>query len=110
LVEEVLEARLKGDKEARGEKVEEGEDAEKKKRKKKVKDIKAVKLADEVVREYQEVLAKVSVCWLLCHLLPSFCPNRLTRLLLNSSTTIAAQNSGSSSWITKSQVPSPATY
>ena len=58
LVEEVLEARLKGDKEARGEKIEvdEAKDA---KKKKKVKDIKAIKLDDAVVQEYQEVLAKI---------------------------------------------------
>jgi glycyl-tRNA synthetase len=59
LVEEVLEARLKGDKEARGIKVEEEESDDKKKKKKKVKEIKAVKLDDEVVKEYEEVLAKV---------------------------------------------------
>jgi glycyl-tRNA synthetase len=68
LVEEVLEARLKGDKEARGlytAKVEEtAEDlenvAEKKaKRKAKVKDIKSIKLDDAVVKEYEEILAKV---------------------------------------------------
>lgn len=60
LVEEVLEARLKGDKAARGINEEEAEeDADKKKRKKKVKQIKAVKLSDEVVKEYQEILAKI---------------------------------------------------
>ncbi|KAK6542263.1 Glycine--tRNA ligase 1, mitochondrial [Orbilia ellipsospora] len=68
LVEEVLEARLKGDKEARqleaGAPVEETakevEGAEdKKKRKKKVKDIKVVKLEDSVVQEYEETLAKI---------------------------------------------------
>lgn len=60
LVEEVLEARLKGDKAARGivEEVEEETD-DKKKRKKKVKEIKAVQLADEVVAEYEYVLAKI---------------------------------------------------
>ena len=58
LVEEVLEARLKGDKEARGQRIEvdEAKDA---KKKKKVKDIKAVKLDDAVVQEYEEVLAKI---------------------------------------------------
>ncbi|KAF1813512.1 glycyl-tRNA synthetase [Eremomyces bilateralis CBS 781.70] len=57
LVEEVLEDRLKGDKEARGVKptAEEGEQ----KRKKKVKDTKAVKLDDAVVTEIEEVLAKI---------------------------------------------------
>lgn len=73
LVEEVIEARLKGDKEARlGEKkgaeggvqetakdVEENTTKEKK-RKKKVKNITAVKLPDELVKEYETVLAKVS--------------------------------------------------
>ncbi|KAH0556902.1 Glycine--tRNA ligase 1, mitochondrial [Trichoglossum hirsutum] len=59
LVEEVLEARLKGDKEARGQKVEEKEDADAKKKKKKVKDIKVLKLDDNVVKEYEEILAKV---------------------------------------------------
>lgn len=59
LVEEVLEARLKGDKEARGQKVEIDEDKEAKKKKKKVKETKAVKLDDKVVIEYEEVLAKI---------------------------------------------------
>lgn len=60
LVEEVLEARLKGDKAARGIKVvEEEEDADKKKRKKKVKEIKNIKLEDEVVAEYENVLAQI---------------------------------------------------
>ncbi|KAK8221249.1 glycyl-tRNA synthetase 1 [Phyllosticta capitalensis] len=58
LVEEVLESRLKGDKEARGQKItEEKEDP--KKKKKKVKEIKAVKLEDSVVQEYEEILAKI---------------------------------------------------
>ncbi|KAL4817838.1 hypothetical protein BDW67DRAFT_174592 [Aspergillus spinulosporus] len=57
LVEEVLEARLKGDKEARGQKVE--VDAEKEaKKKKKAKSV-AVKLDDAVVKEYEEVLAQI---------------------------------------------------
>lgn len=61
-VEEVLEQRLKGDKEARGEKAEEKEEDPKKK-KRKVKETKAVKLEDAVVKEYQEILAKVySLC------------------------------------------------
>lgn len=63
LVEEVLESRLKGDKEARGlvkdANADAQEDADKKKRKKKVKEIKAVKLDDEVVQEYETVLAKI---------------------------------------------------
>jgi glycyl-tRNA synthetase len=59
-VEEVLEQRLKGDKEARGEKAKEKEEDPKKK-KRKVKETKAVKLDDAVVKEYGEVLAKVCV-------------------------------------------------
>ncbi|KAK6454063.1 uncharacterized protein RJT20DRAFT_131573 [Scheffersomyces xylosifermentans] len=59
LVEEVLESRLKGDKAARGIVVKEEEDEDKKKRKKKVKEIKNVKLADEVVAEYENVLAQI---------------------------------------------------
>ncbi|KAF4783706.1 glycyl-tRNA synthetase [Colletotrichum scovillei] len=56
-VEDVLEARLKGDKEARGQKVEE-EDDPKKKKKRKTK-AEAVKLEDAVVQEYEEILAKI---------------------------------------------------
>ena len=61
LVEEVIEARLKGDKEARGiaQEEPEEEDEQKKKRKKKVKEIKAIKLDDEVVQEYETILAKI---------------------------------------------------
>lgn len=63
LVEEVLEARLKGDKEARGllknANANAQEEADKKKRKKKVKEIKAVKLDDDVVKEYESILAKI---------------------------------------------------
>ncbi|KAI4283311.1 MAG: hypothetical protein L6R35_005212 [Caloplaca aegaea] len=58
LVEEVLESRLKGDKEARGQKVEVDEEKDAK-RKKKLKDTKAVKLDDAVVKDYEEILAKV---------------------------------------------------
>lgn len=58
LVEEVLDSRLKGDKEARGQKVEVDKEKEAK-RKKKVKDAKATKLDDAVVREYEEILAKI---------------------------------------------------
>ncbi|KAI9924378.1 hypothetical protein ASPWEDRAFT_23431 [Aspergillus wentii DTO 134E9] len=58
LVEEVLESRLKGDKEARGQKV--AVDAEKEaKKKKKSKEAKAIKLDDAVVKEYEEVLAQI---------------------------------------------------
>lgn len=56
-VEAILEARLKGDKEARGQKVEEKEVDPKKK--KKAKSAAAVKLDDAVVQEYEEVLAKI---------------------------------------------------
>lgn len=56
-VEAILEARLKGDKEARGQKIEEKEVDPKKK--KKAKTAAAVKLDDAVVQEYEEVLAKI---------------------------------------------------
>lgn len=60
LVEGVLEARLKSDKEARGEAVvEKKDDDDKKKKKKKVKELKAVKLEDSVVAEYENVLAQI---------------------------------------------------
>lgn len=58
LVEEVLESRLKGDKEARGQKVEVDE-AKEAQKKKKVKHGQAVKLDDAIVTEYEEILAKV---------------------------------------------------
>ncbi|GAA5882585.1 hypothetical protein JCM16303_002058 [Sporobolomyces ruberrimus] len=59
LVEGVLEARLKGDKEARGVKeVEQEEDATAKKKKKKVKSV-AAKLEDSVVANYESILAKI---------------------------------------------------
>ncbi|KAF9884272.1 Glycine--tRNA ligase 1, mitochondrial [Aspergillus nanangensis] len=58
LVEEVLETRLKGDKEARGQKVVVDEEKEAKK-KKKSKEAKAVKLDDAVVKEYEEILAQI---------------------------------------------------
>ncbi|KAL4883084.1 hypothetical protein BJY04DRAFT_206677 [Aspergillus karnatakaensis] len=57
LVEEVLEARLKGDKEARGEKV--VVDVEKEAKKKKKAKSEAVKLDDVVVKEYEETLAQI---------------------------------------------------
>ncbi|KAK9479309.1 hypothetical protein V1514DRAFT_328293 [Lipomyces japonicus] len=59
LVEEVLESRLKGDKEARGQAATTPASGEEKKRKKKVKEIKAIKLDDSVVQEYEEVLARI---------------------------------------------------
>ncbi|CAN3355253.1 glycine--tRNA ligase 1, mitochondrial [Diutina catenulata] len=60
LVEEVLEARIKGDKAARGIKEEaKEEDEDKKKRKKKVKEIKNVKLPDGEAEEYESILAQI---------------------------------------------------
>ena len=59
LVEEVLESRLKGDKEARGTATDAKEDVDAKKKKKKVKEITAVKLDDAVIKEFEEILAKV---------------------------------------------------
>ena len=56
-VEAILEARLKGDKEARGQKVEEKEADPKKKKKKAKAD--AIQLDDAVVKEYEEVLARI---------------------------------------------------
>lgn len=60
LVESVLEARLKGNLEARGVAAEEKteEDPKKAKQKKKVKSV-AVKLEDEVVEKYESTLAKI---------------------------------------------------
>lgn len=58
LVEEVLEARLKGDKAARGVAVAATDDADKK-RKKKVKEIQNVRLDDAVVAEYESVLNQI---------------------------------------------------
>jgi glycyl-tRNA synthetase len=69
LIENVLEARLKGVKAARGVAIDAKEeeedakvDAKKQKRKvKDIKDIKAVQLSDSEVQEYEEILAKVSL-------------------------------------------------
>ena len=62
LVEAVIEARLKGDKEARGLKDDPvaEEDADKKKKKKKSVKSAAVKMDDQVVAEYESMLAQVS--------------------------------------------------
>jgi glycyl-tRNA synthetase len=62
LVEAVLEARLKGDKEARGVKDEPvvEEEGDKKKKKKKVVKSVAVKMEDSEVAEYENMLAQVS--------------------------------------------------
>ncbi|KAL2270367.1 hypothetical protein VTJ83DRAFT_2551 [Remersonia thermophila] len=57
-VEDVLEARLRGDKEARGQAVEDKDDDPKRKRKK-AKGHEAVRLDDAVVKEYEEVLAQI---------------------------------------------------
>ncbi|KAK3997282.1 putative glycyl-tRNA synthetase [Cladorrhinum sp. PSN332] len=57
-VEDILESRLKGDKEARGQKVEDKEEDPKKKKKKKTKG-EAVKLEDAVVKEYEGILAQI---------------------------------------------------
>lgn len=59
LVKAVLEARLAGDKEARGLKGDVVDSEKDKKRKKKAKTV-AVKLADEVVSEYETILAQAS--------------------------------------------------
>ncbi|KAI1336643.1 glycyl-tRNA synthetase [Xylariaceae sp. FL0016] len=56
-IEEILESRLKGDKEARGQKVEAKEDPKKKRKNKGVAE--AIKLEDAVVKEYEETLAKI---------------------------------------------------
>ncbi len=58
LVEQVLEARLKADKDARGQTIEVDE-AKEAKKKKKIKDTKIEKLDDAVVQEYEETLAKI---------------------------------------------------
>ena len=58
LIEEVLESRLRADKEARGEVVDIDEEKEAKK-KRKTKDMKAAKLDDGLVKEYEETLAKI---------------------------------------------------
>ena len=57
-VEEVLELRLNGNKEARGEKVQVDEEKEAK-RKKKARNTQAVRLEESVVKEYEEILAKI---------------------------------------------------
>lgn len=62
LVEGVLEARLKGDKEARGVAAEEVAEVDPKKKKKKAVKSTAVKLDDAVVQEYETVLNQVRVC------------------------------------------------
>lgn len=64
LVKNVLEARLKGDKLARGISARQQEDEveeDTKKAKSKVKDIKAAKLGDATVKEYEEIIAKATI-------------------------------------------------
>ncbi|SPO02771.1 probable glycine--tRNA ligase GRS1 [Cephalotrichum gorgonifer] len=60
-VEDIIEQRLNGDKEARGQKVEEAEadGADKKKKKKTKGKVEAVKLDDAVVKEYESILAQI---------------------------------------------------
>lgn len=60
-VEDILEARLAGDKQARGQKVEEEPEAEgdKKKKKKSKGKAEVVKLDDAVVQQYEEILAQI---------------------------------------------------
>ena len=58
LVEEVLEARLAGNKKARGEEVVVDE-AKEAKKKRKAKDTSAVRLDDSVIQEYEETLAQI---------------------------------------------------
>lgn len=63
LVKNVLEARLAGDREARGLAAQPvKEDDKKKKKKKKGKDV-AVQLADEQVKDYERILAQVRASW-----------------------------------------------
>ena len=59
VVEEVLEARLRGNEEARGEKIEIADDAKKKKKLKGKTTTEALKLDDAVIKEYSEILAKI---------------------------------------------------
>ena len=62
LVEEVLEMRLKGNKEARGQTLQQKDDQKAKQRKKRSGAAEAIRLDDAVVQVYEEILAKV---WLL---------------------------------------------
>lgn len=69
LVKNVLEARLAGDKEARGQAALPAKEDEKdKKRKKKAGKVTAIQLADDMVKNYEITLARVRVI-LLLHLL-----------------------------------------
>lgn len=71
LVKNVLEARLAGDREARG--LEAAPPSEDKKRKKKGAKAAAAKLEDAVVKEYETILAQVRPC----HRFFLFCDQRL---------------------------------
>lgn len=62
LIKDVIETRLKGDREARGEKVEEAEDDPKKKKKQAKVAKTAVKLDDAVKKEYEHLLATLDDC------------------------------------------------
>jgi len=61
LIKDVIETRLKGDREARGEKVEEVDDPKKKKKASKAAKV-AVKLDDSVKQEYEHLLATLDDC------------------------------------------------
>ncbi len=65
LVKNVLEGRLAGDKEARG--VAAAPPTDDKKKKKKATKTTAVKLDDEVIREYEAILAQVRYGFLACN-------------------------------------------
>ena len=58
-VEDMLEARLKGDKEARSQEIHEEKGKDPKRGKRKVNKQEAIKLDDALVKEYQEVLAQI---------------------------------------------------
>lgn len=105
LVEAVIEARLKGDKEARGVKEEPvvEEDDKKKKKKKAVKSV-ALKLEDSVVAEYESLLAQVS------RILGDLADSRLTTTPdLNSANWLGNTTSGTQSPATSSPSPSSST-
>jgi glycyl-tRNA synthetase len=59
LVEDALEMRLKGNKEARGQTLEQKDGQKAKQRKKGSGVVEAIRLEDAVVQEYEEILAKV---------------------------------------------------
>ena len=59
MIKEVLEARLKGDREARGQTLEHTPNPKAKQRKKASSVVEAIRLDDTIVQEYEEILAKV---------------------------------------------------